>query len=111
MQTIKEKIIHAIQKQKQIGIDYKKENGIVAELIEIAPYDVFPKKTKNSDVERDMLLGYRTDNLLDKGNHITKVYLDNIIKFEIIEDGRGFDGKTLREMINPKKPPMVKRNW
>lgn len=108
--NIKEKIIYAIQKQCDVDVQYRKEGDYAIEQIAVSPYDVYPVKTKKSVIERDVLLGFRTDNLLEKGNHILKIYLDNIVKLEVMENEK-FVGTALRELIKPKREPYIKREW
>lgn len=101
-------IILAIQSQQMLSITFRKETDGSIVTREIAPYDIYPMKKKNSYFEEDYLLGY-SDVHIPHGAHITSTYLSNIINLQILNTK--FSGSDLVSFIKPKKSPLISRNW
>jgi hypothetical protein len=104
----KQTIISAIQSQQMIRVNFQKETNDEFVTRDIAPYDIFPKKKKNSYFEEDFLLGY-TDIHTPHDAHIVSMYLSNISNVILLAES--FNGNDLTKHVNPKKPPVISRNW
>jgi hypothetical protein len=107
MEEIKNLLMEAIKNQKMVDVNFRKESSREWVNREIAPYDIFEKEDKNG-VSREVLLGYCWDHG-DGREDVIQVYLDNIDKVDLLEES--FSGSEVEQLINPKKPPVISRNW
>lgn len=105
---MKEQIIQAIQSQHMIRVSFQKETTGEYVTRDVIPYDIFPKKKKDSWYEEDYLLGY-TDIHLPHNPHPFATYLSNIRSLEALNES--FDGQAVTQILKPKQPPFVSRNW
>ena len=105
---MKEKIIQAIQYQNMIRVSFQKETTGEYVTRDVMPYDLYPKKKKDSWYEEDFLLGY-TDIHLPHTPHPFSTYLSNIRSIEILNES--FDGRAIINILKPKQQPVVDRNW
>ncbi len=103
----KQEIINAIQNREWLNITFqrKRDDNYVNRII--APYDVFVQEGGEYDGE-DRLLGY-TKAHEDYRPGIISLYLSEITSINGVREN--FDGREIRNLINPKKPPQVPRNW
>lgn len=104
----KTKIIDAIQTQRMLFVYFKKETTGEDVTRKVAPYDVFPYRDAQTGVERDQLLAYASASS-NKDVHPVLIYLDNIKNLEVLDEI--FFGPNIRNLLNPKDPPVVPRNW
>lgn len=103
----KQQIIDAIQNQEWLSITFqrKKDDNYVTRIV--APYDVFTQEDGEYRGE-DRLLGY-TKAHEDFQPGVISLYLGEIIS--ITETGEHFNGQEIRNLINPKQPPQILRDW
>jgi len=104
----KQTIISAIQSQQMIRVNFKKETTGEFVTRDIAPYDIFPQKKKDSTYEEDFLLGC-TDIHFPHKAHPASTYLSNISSVDILNES--FDGDQVRKILKPKERPNISRNW
>lgn len=105
---MKEQIIKAIQSQHIIRISFQKETTGEYVTRDIMPYDIFPQKKKGSWYEEDYLLGY-SDYHLNHKPHPVATYLSNIRNIEVLLET--FNGSEIIQILKPKQPPVVNRDW
>jgi len=99
--------IDAIRNQEWLKITFrrKRDDNYVTRMV--APYDVFPQESgENAGKER--LSGYTRAHEDYKPGVIT-IYLEDISGVSNI--GEHFDGPHIRNLINPKRPSYINRNW
>jgi hypothetical protein len=105
---MKDKIIQAIQSQNMIRVSFQKETTGEYVTRDVIPYDIYPRKKKDSWYEEDYILGY-TDIHLSHNPHPFATYLSNIRSVETLSEK--FDGRAITQILKPKEPPVVLRNW
>ena len=104
----KQTIISAIQSQQMIRATFQKETTGEFVTRDFAPYDIFPKKKKNSYFEEDFLLGY-ADIHIPHDAHVVSTYVSNISSLQVLNES--FDGREVSRIVNAKEPPMIQRSW
>jgi hypothetical protein len=104
----KQQIIDAIQNQQMIKISFRREKDDNWVTRNVAPYDVYPRENKQSELTEDILLGYAE---IDSGHeaHPVSIYLDNIQT--VVGLNETFDGSEIRRLLKVKKAPYIPRNW
>ena len=103
----REQIIKAIQEQEWLIITFQRKKDKKLVTREIASYDIFPQESGKFKGE-ERLLGFTTAHENYQPG-IISLYLNEIINVQ--NTGKHFDGPTIRELINPKRPPYIPRNW
>jgi hypothetical protein len=105
----KQKIVEAIRSENFITVEYKKTKNSNAVTRRMCPYDIYPSnEKKKSNNIKEILLGYEINNS-QKGNHVAKIFLDQIGSVDILNEE--FDGLEVKKLVKSSTAPHIKREW
>lgn len=104
----KRTLIEAIQLQKKVLVQFKKETNGEDVTRKVSPYDVFSQVNAKTKSTEDILLGY-ADRDISHNPHPVSIYLKNIYRLNLLDEV--FNGMEVRRLLKIKDRPNISRNW